>query len=72
MRMGVHGHRRGGAVAAWARRPPEAWFFSFGRWQDERTVMGDAKDFQDLSVLGEPPFAVARGREQVGVPGLGG
>ena len=46
-----HGHRRGGAAAAWARGAPEACFLSFGRWEDKRTAMGYAKDFQDPRVL---------------------
>ena len=37
----------------WARGPPEAWFLSFGRWEDKRTAMGYAKDFQDTRVLGD-------------------
>ena len=28
------------------------WFLSFGRWEDKRTVMGYANDFQDPRVLG--------------------
>ena len=48
-----HGHRRGGAAAAWARGPPGAWFLSFGRWEDKRTAMGYVKDFQDPRVLGD-------------------
>ena len=47
-----HGHRRGGAAAARAHEP-EAWFLSFGRWDDKRTVMGFAKDFQGPRVLGD-------------------
>ena len=43
----------GGAAAAWARGPPEAWFLSFGRWEDKRTAMAYAKDFQDPRVLGD-------------------
>ena len=43
----------GGAAAAWARGPPEAWFLSFRRWQDKRTAMAYAKDFQDPRVLGD-------------------
>ena len=42
-----HGHRRGGAAAAWARGPLEAWFLLFGRWEDKRTAMGYMKEFQD-------------------------
>ena len=48
-----HGHRSGGAAAAWARGPPEAWFLSFGRWEDKRTAMAYAKEFQDPRVLGD-------------------
>ena len=43
---------RGGAAAAWARGPPEGWFLSWGRWEDKRTAMAYAKDFQDPRVLG--------------------
>ena len=43
----------GGAAAAWARGPPEAWFLSFGRWEDKRTAMAYAKDFHDPRVLGD-------------------
>ena len=40
-----HGHRKGGAAASWARGPPEAFFLSFGRWEDKRTAMAYVKDF---------------------------
>ena len=43
----------GGAAAAWARGPPEAWFLSFGRWEDKRAAMAYAKDFHDPRVLGD-------------------
>ena len=43
----------GGGAAAWARGPPEAWFLSFGRWEDKRTAMAYAKDFQDPRVVGD-------------------
>ena len=48
---GWHGHRRGGAAAAWARGPLQAWFLFWGRWDDKATAMGSAKDFQDPRVL---------------------
>ena len=48
-----HEHRRVGAEAAWARGPPQASFLSIGRWEDKRTVMAYAKDFQDPRVLGD-------------------
>ena len=43
----------GGGGAAWARGLPEAWFLSFGRWDDKRMAMAYAKDFQDPRVLGD-------------------
>ena len=43
----------GGAAAAWARGPPEGWFLSWGRWEDKRTAVAYAKDFQDPRVLGD-------------------
>ena len=43
---------QGGGGFAWARGLPEAWFLSFGRWEDKRTAMVYAKDFQDPRVLG--------------------
>ena len=43
----------GGGATAWARGPPEAWFVSFGRWEDKRTAMVYAKDFQDPRVLAD-------------------
>ena len=46
-----HGHQRGGAAAAWARGPPQAWFLFWGSWEDKATAMGYAKDFQDPRVL---------------------
>ena len=47
MARAPEGGRRGGMG------PPEAWFLSFGRWEDKHTAMGYAKDFQDPRVLGE-------------------
>ena len=46
-----HGHRRGGAAAAWVRGPPQAWFLFWGRWEHKATAMGYAKDFHDPRVL---------------------
>ena len=43
----------GGAAAAWSHGPLETWFLSFGRWEDKRTAMAYAKDFQDPRVLGD-------------------
>ena len=42
----------------WVRCPPEAWFLSFGRWEDKPTAMAYATDFQDPRVLGDvlPPW----------------
>ena len=44
---------RGVGATAWASGPSEAWFLSFGRWEDKRTAMAHAKDFQDPRVLGD-------------------